>query len=161
MRGLSFLVGSELYAVDVTLVQKVARKLMITPVPSSPSEIVGIANLKGRVVTVLSLDKILGDDELCEAERYINTIVFKSRADNGDQMGLAVDKPGNLLDIDDAEIRPPPLSANDRGSFCISGVAEIDNTFYRIIDIDSIHNKFVSGKDTVQTKTSLGGTEND
>jgi len=161
MRGLSFIVGSELYAVDVTLVQKVARKLMITPVPSSPEEIVGIANLKGRVVTVLSLDKILGDNQACQAERYINTIVFKSGSGSEDQMGLAVDKPGNLIDINANDIRPPPLNANDKGSFCISGVAEVNNSFYRIIDIDSIHNKFSSGKDSVPANTLTGGTEND
>ena len=161
MRGLSFIVGSELYAVDVTLVQKVARKLAITPVPSSPSEVVGIANLKGRVVTVLSLDRILGDDELCQAERYMNTIVFKSGSGNDDQMGLAVDTPGNLIDIDSNDIRPPPLNANDRGSFCISGVAEIDNEFYRIIDIDSIQKKFTQSRDSIPVNTSFGGNEND
>ena len=159
MRGLSFIVGSELYAVDVTRVQKVARKLAITPVPSSPAEIVGIANLKGRVVTVLSLDKILGDDQLCEAERYVNTIVFKSISNSEDQMGLAVERPGNLVDIDANDIRPPPLNANDRGSFCISGVAEIGDDFYRIIDIDSIYRKFTTGSDSAQTNITFGGIE--
>ena len=160
MRGLSFFVGSERYAVDVTLVQKVARKLAITPVPSSPEEVIGIANLKGRVITVLSLDKILDDKQSCEAERYINTIVFKAGSGSEDQMGLAVDRPGNLVDIDTNDIRPPPLNANDRGSFCISAIAEIDNSFYRIIDIDSIYKKFTAGNDSIPVNKSFGGNEN-
>ncbi|MCL2819321.1 MAG: chemotaxis protein CheW [Oscillospiraceae bacterium] len=161
MRGLSFTADNELYAVDVTLVQKVARKLAITPVPSSPSEVVGIANLKGRVITVLSLGKILDNNKQCEAERYINTIVFKSLGGSEDQVGLAVERPGNLIEIDAGDIRPPPVTASQEGNFCISGVAETDGTFYRIIDIGSIQRKFIPGSDTYSGNSSFGGTESE
>jgi len=149
MRGLSFIVGGELYAVDVTLVQKVARKLAITHVPTAPYEVAGIANLKGRVVTVLSLSRILGADLPYDEDRYINTIVFKSSSGKEDQMGLAVEKPGNLIEIDDSTIKPPPVTASVERNFCIRGVAEIDETFYRVIDIESIRKKFASGSDSV------------
>jgi len=161
MRGLSFTVDGELYAVDVTLVQKVARKLAITPVPSAPCEVVGIANLKGRVVTVLSLSRILGAELPYYEDRYINTIVFKSSSGNEDQMGLAVEKPGNLIDIEVSDIKPPPVTAGIEGNFCISGVTEVDNIFYRIIDIVSIQRKFIPRIDTISTNTSFGGNEND
>ena len=161
MRGLSFIVGGELYAVDVTLVQKVARKLAITPVPSSPYEVVGIANLKGRVVTVLSLSRILGAEQTYYEDHYINTIVFKSTSGREDQMGLAVEKPGNLIDIEVTDIKPPPVSAGAEGNFCISGVTEIDDVFYRIIDIEAILKKFIPGSDTHTVNTSFGGNEND
>jgi len=161
VRGLSFTVGGELYAVDVTLVQKVARKLAITPVPSAPKEVIGIANLKGRVVTVLSLDKLLGTYDSCDMTSYVNTIVFKSSSGNEDQMGLAVEKPGNLIDIENSAIRSPPATADNRESFCISGVTEIEDSFYRIIDVDYILRKFTHSGDTNSANTSYGGTEND
>jgi len=154
MNGLSFTVGSELYTVDVNLVQKVARKLMITPVPSAPSEIVGIANLKGRVVTVLNLCRLLGIDKTDEAARYIHTVVFKSFSSSEDQMGLAIEKPGNLIEIDDADIKPSPLTAGSEGSFCISGVAETNDMFYRIIDIESIWKKYTHSTDLLSEITS-------
>jgi len=161
MRGLSFIVGGELYAVDVTLVQKVARKLAVTPVPSAPFEVVGIANLKGRVVTVLSLSRILGTQLPCDEDRYINTIVFKSSSGREDQMGLAVEKPGNLIDIEVDDIKPPPITAGAEGNFCITGVTEVGEMFYRIIDIESIRRKFTPGGDTVTGNSSFGGTDND
>ena len=148
MKGLSFLVGGELYAVDVTLVQKVARMLAITPVPSAPLEIVGIANLKGKVVTVLSLSKLLGADESCEATLYSNTIIFKYGSSHEDQMGLAVEKPGNLIDIDGDAIRSPPVTAGTEENRCISGVTEIDDSLYRIIDVEAILSRFIPDSDT-------------
>ena len=147
MKGLSFLVGGELYAVDVTLVQKVARMLAITPVPSAPLEIVGIANLKGKVVTVLSLSKLLGADGPCEATLYANTIIFKYGSSHEDQMGLAVEKPGNLIDIDNSAIRSPPVTEGAEENCCISGVTEIDDILYRIIDVEAILRRYIPESD--------------
>jgi len=161
VRGLSFLVDGELYAVDVTLVQKVARMLAITPVPSAPDEIVGIANLKGKVVTVLSLSRLLDSSKPYEAILYANTIVFKYGSSLEDQMGLAVEKPGNLIDIDDSAIRSPPVQADSAENNCIMGVTEIDDKFYRIIDIESILRKYIRDSDTVLGSSSFGGAEND
>jgi len=161
MRGLSFTVGGELYAVDVTLVQKVARKLAITPVPSAPAEITGVANLKGRVITVLSLKKLLGLDTQNDPEHYVNTIIFKSWTNSEDQVGLAVEKPGNLIDINTDAIRSRPLTVGTEGSFCISGVTEIGDDFYRIIDIETIRKKYMPGGETNPGNSLYGGTEND
>ena len=159
MRGLSFLVGGELYAVDVTLVQKVARKLTITPVPSAPDEVVGIANMKGRVVTILSLIRLLDGEEECPAKNLINTIVFKSDSSSEDQMGLAIEKPGILIDFSDSAIRSPPLSEGKEEGFCISGIAEVDDRIYRIINLDLIRQKYMTGSETITMNTSFGGIE--
>ena len=161
MRGLSFTIHDELYAVDVTLVQKVARKLMITPVPSAPAEVVGIANLKGRVVTVINLNKLLNLDNFQEAGNYINTIVFKACSSTEDQMGLSIEKPGNLITIDSDEMRSPPLTAESEEIPYISGVTEINDKFYRIIDIESIRRRYIPGSDIITGNSSFGGDENE
>ena len=161
MRGLSFVTGGELYAVDVTLVQKVARKLAITPVPSAPVEIIGIANLKGRVVTVLSLNKLLGVDETNDAQNGINTIVFKSTSNNEDQMGLAIESTGNLIDLSDNTIKSPHYSSEAEDSFCITGIAEVDEKFYRVIDLNAIMQRYVTGIEPITVNASFGGNENE
>ena len=147
MRGLSFTVDGELYAVDVTLVQKVARKLPVTRVPSAPAEVIGIANLKGRVVTVLSLSKLFGNDDPYESEQYPNTIVFKSCSGAEDQMGLSIEKPGNLIYIESDAIRSPPKTAETEKTPFLTGVAEISEEFFRIIDIDIIRKKYTHSID--------------
>ena len=160
MKGLSFTVDGELYAVDVTLVQKVARRLAFTPVPSSPGEVIGIANLKGRVVTVLSLNRLLGICDSGDTGRYVNTIVFKSHSGAEDQMGLAIDKPGNLIYFDSDAIRSPPITDTVQNHH-ISGVTEIDEVFYRIVDIESILKNYTHGSEIISANSSFGGTENE
>jgi len=145
MKGFSFIVNNEYFAVDVDLVQKVTQKMMVTPVPSAPDEIIGIANLKGRVITILSLYQLLGHKERRNKEyssRAVKAVVFKTLSGSEDQFGLFIDKPGDLIDIDNNTIRPPSLPTGAEDSFCISGIAELDNKLYRIINIDSIINKY-------------------
>jgi chemotaxis signal transduction protein len=129
----------DLYIVDVTLVQKVVRNIEYTPIPASPHAVAGIANLKGGIITVLSLAELLGRKR---GEQAVNAVVFKSSEISGDQMGLLVDKPGELVDISDDGILPPPLAEKEEEKFCISGIAEAEGVLYRIIDIDEIANRF-------------------
>ena len=139
MRGLSFRADGELFTVDVILVMKVVRNMAFTPIPAAPSAVVGIANMKGRIVTVLSLAELLGRER---GARAVNAVIFKPLTDGNDQMGLLIDKPGDLIEINENEILPPPKTADEEESRCISGITEIDGILYRIINIDSIISRF-------------------
>ena len=114
MRGLSFIVDNELFVVDITLVQKVARRMTVTPIQTAPDAVIGIANMKGSVITLLSLFELLGRKERRGKDRNaetVNAVIFKSLSSREDQMGLIIDKPGGLIDIDEDSIRPPaPLT---------------------------------------------------
>ena len=144
MRGLGFIADNELFAVDVTRVQKVARNMVVMPVPTAPCEVVGIANMKGRVVTVLSLAALLGRSRdkgggiSVHGAKEINAVVFKSSTDGNDQMGLLIDKPCDLIEVDDNKILPPEQC-------CISGMTEVNGRLYRIINIDLISSRFKNG----------------
>ena len=151
MRGLSFMVDGDFFAADVTLVQKVSRNISVTPVPAAPDTVVGIANIKGKVVTILSLNALLGRNreknegwKAAAGMHQINAVIFKPFTDGGDKdiTGLLIDKPGDLIDISENKILPP--STEEKQS-CVSGMAEIDGKLYRIINIGSIIDEFNDG----------------
>ena len=169
MRGLSFIVDNELFVVDITLVQKVARRMTVTPIQTAPDAVIGIANMKGSVITLISLFELLGRRERRGKGRNaetVNAVIFKSLSSREDQMGLIIDKPGGLIDIDEDMIRPPapatgatpvqitgatPVPTTGATpvqitgvceSFCISGLADIGDRLYRIISVDAIIRKY-------------------
>jgi len=147
MRGLSFFANDELYLVDVTLVQKVTRNMAVTPVPAGPAAVVGIANLKGRIVTILSLAVLLGraQSNTGPDNQAISAVVFKPFAHSQDQMGLLIDKPGDLITAHEGDILPPPGINGTQAACYISGITETGGKLYRIIDIDAIMNRFREG----------------
>ena len=157
MRGLSFIADGEFFTVDVTLVQKVAGNMTITPVLTAPDAVAGIANIKGRVVTVLNLAALLGrgaDYEKREKRVHtVNAVIFKPFTEENDQMGLLIDKPGNLIDIDQDRIMPLSSKAGAGADpdlpeeTCLSGMAESGGELYRIVSVDSIINRFRHGSE--------------
>ena len=153
MRGLSFIADNELYAVDVTSVMKVVRHIETTPVPAVSNAVVGIVNIKGMVITILSLPALLGYErtEDYHSMNSINAIIFKSIADGSDQMGLLIDTPGDLITIDEESIQPLPMNVGFEEKQTISGLADIDGTLYRIVDITSIINRFSDSGTAVVT----------
>ena len=145
MRGLSFFDNDEFYTVDVNLVQKVVLNMTYTTVPAAPGVVVGIANLKGGIVTLLSLSILLASDNI-KNNNAVNAIVFKPLTDGNDQMGLLVEKPGELIDINESDIHPPPVSASEKDNFYISGMTEFNGNICRIINVESIIDRFMQNE---------------
>ena len=140
MNGLSLLTDGEFFAVDITRVKKVTRSLAYTPVPAAPDEVAGIANLRGGIVTLISLAELLGHGK---SEKAVHAVIFKPLANDNSQMGLLVDSPGELISINDAEILPPGFSAENIDMTFISGIAEVEGKLFRIIDIDLVKEKLI------------------
>jgi len=162
MRVFSFYVDNELFAVDVNLVEKIVRKIPITYIPAAPDAVSGIINLKGRVITIFNLHELLGHKEnqnytILKSANIANIVVFKSYSGSEEQLGLIMDRPGTLTIINDEEIRLPSLTTGAKESYCICGIAEIDNMLYRIIDIDSIINTYKNIGSITAENISNGG----
>ena len=160
MRALSFFVGGELFAIDVTLVEKVSRRMIVTPIPTAPDAVIGITNMKGKVVTLFNLHELLGHTERRSDKRTfetINAIIFKAVAGDEAQMGLSIEKPGELIYISDDIVCSPAQVTGTEESFCITGIAELNNRLYRIVDIVSIINKYKTRGQKTAENISGGG----
>lgn len=83
-------VGRERYAVPVADVAEVAELGEVTPVPGTPDCVLGIRNLRGRILTVADLASLVGIDSLRDARRL--AVVER----DGVVLGLAV---GDLLGV--------------------------------------------------------------
>ena len=55
----TFYVGDLLIGVDIHNVEEINRQVDVTPVPQSPHHVRGVINLRGEVVTVVDLGKVL------------------------------------------------------------------------------------------------------
>ncbi len=85
-RQLVFQVGEKRYGIDARHVIEVVRVPHITRVPHGPDALAGIANLRGRPVPVLSMDRIL-DGARARQQQDGRIILY----DRGEAVGLLVD----------------------------------------------------------------------
>ena len=69
-----FKVAGEEFAIPVMEVQEVIKPQMVTSIPLAQNEIRGLINLRGQIVTCLSLRRIFKKDDDLDKE-YMNIIV--------------------------------------------------------------------------------------
>nr|WP_314469705.1 chemotaxis protein CheW [uncultured Sphingomonas sp.] len=91
---LSLRVRGESFGLDAALVREVARMPRLTRVPHAPPALIGLANVRGSVVPILSLATLV--QRASGEERRIVVI------DSGEPVGLAVDDVAHLLRAEEA-----------------------------------------------------------
>jgi purine-binding chemotaxis protein CheW len=108
-----FAVAEEWYAIDMHAVVEVILVTRITAVPNVPAHILGIANVRGNIVSVTDLKSILGLGADRGSERR-RVIVIRH---DDIVTGLAVDGDEEAVTIPIARVEPlaPTLGADAEG----------------------------------------------
>lgn len=114
----TFYVRDALCAVDAAGVQEVIRVGSVTTVHHAPHEVVGVINLRGKIVTLLDIGLILG---LGNATRSGDSRVFIIE-DNGEFFGLLVDRVGEVFELDARCEEPLPANIPATQARYFSGV---------------------------------------
>ena len=130
----TFEVAGQLFGVEVHTVQEVLSYNEYTPVPLAPKEIVGLLNLRGRVVTALCLRRRLGipGREAGAAEMAIGL------EQSGETFALIVDGVGEVLKLGADTQEPVPINLDARWRDISLGVHRLDGRLLVILDVDAL-----------------------
>lgn len=94
-----FLCGNEVFAVDMTPVQEIIRVPDVVRVPLAPPTLDGLANLRGKVLPIISLRRIFGFEE-CERDDSSRAVVI----DQGQPLGFVVDRVSSVIGVEPARV---------------------------------------------------------
>lgn len=100
----SFMLGGEEYGVEVLRVREIIRMPSITKMPNTPPYAVGIINLRGKVIPIVSMRKRFGLDT-SENDSQTRIIVMDVA---GVLTGFVVDAVSEVIRIHSSEIQSPP-----------------------------------------------------
>ncbi len=117
-RVISFKLNEELIGIDIKKIVKITKELDITPVPKTKEYILGVINLRGNIVPVVDLKKML---DLPNNEEEETKFILVIDSDLGN-IGLMVDKIVGANTIEPEEIQPTPINAIGIDSKYITGV---------------------------------------
>lgn len=134
LQCVTFDLNGETYALDVMRVQEVLRVGEISPVPGAPEYVLGIINLRGKVVTVIDARLRLG---LSYAENTdLSRIIVLEAA--GQDVGILVDGVAEVVQIPRGDIDPSPSVGNEEAARYIEGVASRDKELVIVVDVDKL-----------------------
>ncbi|MES9845135.1 MAG: chemotaxis protein CheW [Candidatus Sedimenticola sp. PURPLELP] len=130
----TFSLAEERYGLNVMQVQEVLRVGEITPVPGSPSYVLGIINLRGNVVTVIDARSHFGlpGAEIGPASRIL--IIESERQ----VVGMLVDRVAEVVELALEDIAPAPNLGNAESSRYIQGVATLEGGLLVVVDLNNL-----------------------
>ncbi len=135
---LTFRLSEEIYALEITKVREVLDNIKITKVPQTPKFVKGIINLRGGVVPVVDLRLKFGMEE---TQQTVDTcIIIVEITIDGDisMLGALADKVQEVVEIDNAEIMPPPKIGLRLNTDFIRGMGKQKDEFIIILDIEKV-----------------------
>ncbi|GJD45891.1 Chemotaxis protein CheW [Methylobacterium cerastii] len=126
-------VGDTMFGLAIDRVHDVFIPAGVTPVPLSPPEIVGLLNLRGRVVTAICLRRRLG---LPAAEGSARMAIGLEQG--GETFALVVDGVGEVLKLGTETHEPVPINLDARWRDLALGVHRLDGRLLVILDVNAL-----------------------
>ena len=129
----TFYVAKRLYGIDVTRVQEVVRPMATTKIPLAESFVHGLINLRGQVVTALSLHDLFSLKE--PAPEQLMNVICKA---DGALISLLVDEIGDVLELDSNEFEQTPHTIPEGVRRFMTRVYKVGDNLLSILDVDKI-----------------------
>jgi len=130
----TFVVGSEEFAIPILSVQEINRMMAITRVPQSPEFIEGVINLRGRIIPVMDLRKRFGTEQLeSSSESRIIVVEVSNRV-----IGFTVDRVNEVLRLNANIVEPPPPMVCSISSDYVQGVGKLDDRLLILLNLDRL-----------------------
>lgn len=127
-----FCLGEKFFAIASKKVAEVVQLPRITPLPNVPEWLLGIADLRGAIISVISLQKLLGapDSPLRAKTKFV---VLKSHSLSS-SAALAVDGLGEIIVLHSEEIQ---ANENEKASF-LFGKATYKTDVLNLLDAENL-----------------------
>lgn len=135
---LTFFVGAEEYAIGILRIREILEFAGATRVPGTPPSVLGVINLRGRVVPVIDLSVRFGGAQSRVTKR--TCVVLVEIEVDGDTMimGLLSDSVHEVVEIPDEAIEPPPAFGTRVTIDFLRGVGRHGDRFVLVLDIDRL-----------------------
>ncbi|NPA25946.1 MAG: purine-binding chemotaxis protein CheW [Deltaproteobacteria bacterium] len=130
----TFQLANALFGLDTMLVQEIIKVPDITKVYQAPAEILGIINLRGKIVTIIDLAIKLDLETEMETENR-RIIIVES---HNEPFGLMVDQINDVIHINQDEIDTAPANVNIAQGRYITGVFRDEERLIAILNLEEI-----------------------
>jgi purine-binding chemotaxis protein CheW len=135
---LTFLLGQEYFAVNVTKVLEVLEKQHITKVPQTPGHILGIINFRGDILPVVDTRQKFNLSSQDTEEKHFVIVFDISSNNNKFIIAATADAVKDVIEIFDADIKPVPEMGISYNAKYISGAIRQKEQFILLLDIEKV-----------------------
>ncbi len=139
--------GKQVFGINVFKVQEVIQCPPLTRVPNAHPVVRGIANMRGKTITVMDLAMCVGKRPIDEKEAFVIITEYNRKV-----QGFLVSMVDRIINVNWDQIQPPP-KATGKGSY-MTAVTEIDSELVEIIDVEKVLAEVVGTDEEISEELS-------
>lgn len=136
----------QIFGINVFKVQEVIRRPALSQMPGAHPHVGGVADIRGRVIPVIDLQRAIGGEALGQAAAQ-HVIVTEF---NRSVQGFMVSNVDRIVHIDVAQLQPPPSGA---GEGYLTAITRYSDQLVEIIDVEKVLAEVSGGLPDVKDET--------
>ncbi|MDD4343297.1 MAG: chemotaxis protein CheW [Eubacteriales bacterium] len=134
MQFVVFKLNNEEYGIEITSVEEILKYQDITNIPQADEYILGVINLRGKVIPIYNLKKkFYGENSNISEDTRIVVISHQDMS-----VGMIVDSVSEVLRISEDNIDLTNTFFSDKKNNSIVGIGKLDKRLLMIIDIKEL-----------------------
>ena len=131
---LTFILGSEVYGIEILKVREIIKLMDITNVPRTPDYLKGVINLRGKVIPIVDLRSKFSMPEI---EHTQETCIIVAEV-NQTSIGIIVDSVSEVSNINSEEIEEAPHLGQNIDTDFILGLGKTKERIVILLDIELV-----------------------
>ena len=130
----TFYIGNALFGMDILRIQEINKNMIRTKVPHAPEYVLGILNLRGRIVTIIDLGIKIGLSAVPKSETNRNIIVTSK----DEHVGLFVDSIADVISVESDKILPAPSNVRGMQEKFFEGVFKVEQGLIAVLHLEEV-----------------------
>ncbi|MGN0513527.1 MAG: chemotaxis protein CheW [Lachnospiraceae bacterium] len=127
-------IGNEHYGININFVDNIVRMQGITRVPKTQVYYVGVINLRGEIIPVMSLRLKLG----LESDQFTNkTRMIIIKIENA-KVAIIVDEVREVVSLEESKIEKAAYDMNDDRTNYISAIGKNNGELISLLDVNAV-----------------------
>jgi purine-binding chemotaxis protein CheW len=131
---LTFVLGSEVYGIEILKVREIIKLMDITTVPRTPDYMKGVINLRGKVIPIINLRSKFSMPEIEHTQETCIIVVEVNKT----SIGIIVDSVSEVSNINSGEIEDAPHLGQDIDTNFILGLGKTKERIVILLDIEQV-----------------------
>lgn len=129
-----FTINGEEFGMNIENISSIEKMLDIFKIPNTPDYIEGLANLRGKVLTIFNLRRRFN---LASPEFDENTKIIIANT-SVSEIGVIVDGVREIIKVEDNEFDPVPEALNNVRDRFLSGTAKVGDRLILMLDLEKV-----------------------
>ncbi|MGN0151367.1 MAG: chemotaxis protein CheW [Wujia sp.] len=125
---------SEQYGIDISYIDNIVKLQPITRVPHTQSFFLGIINLRGEIIPVMSMRKRF---ELPDKENTNATRILILKLEGNAKIGILVDEVREVVTLSEDDIEKITTEVSDTRAY-LTGVGKYNNSLISLLNVGAM-----------------------